>query len=169
MAQPLQLLHDVDPAQEIVADSAELLASFQIRPYDVLLVMYQRELIAGEKRLKSGLFLADNGAGTMREDSYQGKVGLVMKVGASAFTDEPDTKEPDTMAPDGTVIAGKVIVGKHTWKGFLPKVGDWVVVNVGDTFGFELPKLPWLPSGRKVRIVDENLVRAIVPEPDVVW
>lgn len=160
MAQPLQLLHDVDPKQEIVRDSAELLGSFHIRPYDVLLVMYQRELISGDKRLRSGIFLPDNGQGTMREDSYQGKVGLVMKVGASAFTDEPDTVDEET---------GKVIVGKHTWKGFLPKVGDWVVVNVGDTFGFELPKLPWLPSGRKVRIVDENLVRAIVPEPDVVW
>ena len=30
----------------------------------------------------------------MREDTYQGKVGLVMKIGASAFTDEPDVKEP---------------------------------------------------------------------------
>lgn len=147
MAQPLQLLHDVDPKQEIISDSAELLASFQIRPYDVLLVMYQRELIAGDKRLRSGIYLPDNGAGTMREDTYQGKVGLVLKVGSLAFTDEE----------------------AHKWEGFTPKVGDWVVINIGDTFGFELPKHPWLPSGRKVRIVDENYVRAIVPEPDVVW
>jgi hypothetical protein len=147
MAQPLQLLHDVDPAQEIIGDSAELLASFQIRPYDVLLVMYQRELITGDKRLRSGIFLSDNGVGTLREDAYQGKVGLVMKVGSLAFTDEAD----------------------HKWEGFAPKVGDWVVINVGDTFGFELPKVLGKNSGRKVRIVDENLVRAIVPEPDVVW
>jgi len=160
VAQPLQLHHDVDPKQEIIKDCAELLASFQIRPYDVLLVMYQRELIAGDKRLRSGIFLPDNGVGTMREDTYQGKIGLVMKIGASAFTDEPDVKEPD----------GKVIVGKHTWKGFRPKVYDWVAINVSDSsFGFELPKLPWLSSGRKVRTVDENMVRMIVQEPDVIW
>jgi hypothetical protein len=147
VAQPLQLRHDVDPKQEIVADSAELLDSFAIRPYDVLLVMYQRELIAGDKRLKSGIFLSDNGVGTLREDSYQGKVGLVMKVGSLAFTDEED----------------------HKWEGFTPQVGDWVVINVGDTFGFELPAALGRTQGRKVRIVDENLVRAIVPEPDVVW
>ena len=87
MAQPLQLQHDVDPKQEIIKDCAEMLASFQIRPYDVLLVMYQRELIAGEKRLRSGIFLPDNGVGTMREDTYlQGKSWrLVMKIGASAI------------------------------------------------------------------------------------
>lgn len=147
MAQPLQLLHDVDPKQEIVRDSSELLDSFQIRPYDVLLVMYQRELISGDKRLRSGIFLSDNGAGTLREDSYQGKVGLVMKVGSLAFTDTTD----------------------HKWEGYMPKVGDWVVINVGDTFGFELPAAVGKTTGRKVRIVDENLVRAIVPEPDVVW
>ena len=170
MAQPLQLQHDVDPKQEIIKDCAEMLASFQIRPYDVLLVMYQRELIAGEKRLRSGIFLPDNGVGTMREDTYQGKVGLVMKIGASAFTDEPDVKEPDTVAADGTVTVGKIIVGKHTWKGFRPKVHDWVAINVNDSmFGFDLPKMPWLPSGRKVRTIDENMVRMIITEPDVIW
>jgi len=147
VAQPLQLHHDVDPKQEIIGDSAGLLAAFQIRPYDVLLVMYQRELIAGDKRLRSGLFLSDNGVGTLREDAYQGKVGLVMKVGSLAFTDEVD----------------------HKWEGFTPAVGDWIVINVADTFGFELPAAQGRTQGRKVRIVDENLVRAIVPEPDVVW
>lgn len=148
MAQPLQLHHDVDPKQEIVSDCADLLSLFQIRPYDVALVMYQRELITGDKRLRgSGIFLSDNGVGTLREDAYQGKIGLVMKVGSLAFTDEAD----------------------HKWEGFTPKVGDWVVINIGDTFGFELPAAPGKTTGRKVRIVDENLVRAIVPEPDVVW
>ena len=74
------------------------------------------------------------------------------------------------MAADGTVTVGKIIVGKHTWKGFRPKVHDWVAINVNDSmFGFDLPKMPWLPSGRKVRTIDENMVRMIITEPDVIW
>ena len=60
MAQLLQLQHDVDPKQEIIKDCAEMLASFQIRPYDVLLVMYQRELIAARSGCGAGIFLPDN-------------------------------------------------------------------------------------------------------------
>lgn len=141
MAQPIQLLHARDPGKEIMADSSAILKDFRIRPTDVLLVMYQREKISGEKRTIGGLFIPDNGAGTLREDTYQGKVGVVMKVGNIAFTADDD----------------------HNWGDFVPKVGDWVVVNVGDTFSFDLP------NGRRARVVDENLVRAIIPQPDLVW
>jgi co-chaperonin GroES (HSP10) len=141
MAQPLQLLHSRDPGEEIVADSSAILNGFRIRPTDVLLVMYQREKIQGDKRTAGGIFIPDNGAGTLREDAYQGKVGVVMKVGSIAFTTDDD----------------------HNWGDFVPKPGDWVVVNVGDTFSFDLP------NGRRARVVDENLVRAIIPQPDLVW
>ena len=148
MAQPLRLQHEIDPAQEIIAETSGLLSSFKIRPYDVMLVMYQRGLIAGEKRLRSGLFLANNATGTVREDTFQGKVGLVMKVGSLAFTDEDD----------------------HKWAGFTPKVGDWVAISVADSqFGFEISPAPGKTEGRKIRIVDENFIRMIVQEPDVIW
>lgn len=141
MPAPVQLLHRVDPKQQIISAVDPWVEGVQIRPYDVLIAMYLREKIEGDKVTTRGIFLPDNGAGTLREDLYQGKVGLIRKVGSLAFTDEKD----------------------HKWDGFQPKVDDWVVINVGDTFSFDLP------GGWRIRIVDENYVRMIVQAPDTVW
>lgn len=141
MAQPIRLLHQVDPRQQITEAAEPWVKNIKIRPYDVMLAMYLRDKVVGEKITLSGIHLPDNGVGTLKEDLYQGKVGLVMKVGSLAFTDESD----------------------HRWQDFTPSVGDWVVINVGDTFSFDVP------GGWRIRIVDENLVRAIIPAPDMVW
>ena len=170
MSQPLQLLHEIDPKQEIIDESAALVAPFHIRPYDVMTIVYERDLTRGVKKLRSGIFLSDNGKDTLREDGWQGKVGLVMKVGSLAFSSGNCSKCNGTGEWRTERCTSCNGTGEdHRWDGFTPKVGDWVVINIGDTFGFHLPKLLHQPRGRKVRIVDENLVRAIVPEPDVVW
>lgn len=148
MPQPLQLLHRVDPKQQILRQVGPIVEDIQVRPYEVLVVPYLREKLEGDKVTRGGLMIPDNGAGTLKEDLFQGKVCLVLKVGASAFVDEPDPK------------TGKV---DNRWKGFRPAVGDWVVISVSDTFSFDVP------GGWRVRLVDENLVRAIVPTPDMVW
>lgn len=141
MPAPLRLIHRVDPADQIMSAVRPWIEKTLIRPYDVMIAMYLREKIEGEKMTASGIILADNGAGSLREDLYQGKVGLVVKVGSQAFIDETD----------------------HKWEGFKPDVGNWVVINVSDTFSFNLP------GGWLIRIVDENFVRMIVPVPDSVW
>jgi hypothetical protein len=139
--QPLMLLHRVDPKQQIVDAVGPWVKDIRIRPYDVMVATYLREKVVGDKVTTTGVFLSDGDQGTIREDRFQGKVGLVMQVGSLAFTETSD----------------------HRWKDFIPAAGDWVVLNVGDTFAFDLP------GGWRVRIVEENLVRAIVPRPDIIW
>lgn len=141
MAQPIRLLHEVDPKRHFQSNTEPFVQGFRIRPYDVMIVVFNREKLPGDKITTTGIHLADNGQGSLREDRYQGKVGLVAKVGSLAFTEADD----------------------HRWEDFKPAVGDWVVFNVGDTFSFDLP------GGWLVRIVDENYVRAIIDLPDVVW
>lgn len=142
MPRPLQIVHDVDPKEQILAECQEMLADFRLRPTDVMLVMYQRDKTGDVIQLAAtGLYLPNSAKSTVAEDAYQGKIGLVIKVGSLAFTTDDD----------------------HRWGDFVPKLGDWVVINVGDTFSFDLP------NGRRARCVDENLVRLIVPRPDSVW
>lgn len=84
---------------------------------------------------KGGIHLAGV---TKDEDVYQGKVGLVIKTGPLAFVEDES----------------------HSWP-VKPKVGDWVVFRVGDTF-------PLVIGKRNCRLIDESNIRAIVNRPDIV-
>ena len=141
MSAPIQLLHSVDPRRVMSASIEPYIRDIQIRPFDVMLASYLRERMPGEKITKTGIIVPDNGVGSLREDLHQGKVGLVMMVGARAFTDSPDNK----------------------WEGFKPQVGDWVAVRVSDTFWWDIP------GGWRIRIIDENYIQAILPDPDMVF
>lgn len=144
MPQPLRVVHDTDPKQDILDDVGDLLNGWHIPPTAVLLVMYERgkQKGGGDVRLASGIIIPKGAPhGSLDEDKWQGKVGLVLKVGSVAFTDDE----------------------QHKWHDFKPVVGDWVVIGVGDTFSFDLP------GDRRARLVDESNVRLIVPGPDLVW
>lgn len=142
MPQPLRVVHTTDPRQEILDDVRPILKDWHIPPTSVLLVMYERgKTKGGDVMTKGGIIVPEVQHGSLKEDKWQGKVGLVVKVGAVAFTNT------DT----------------YDWHDFAPKEGDWVVVNVGDTFSFDLP------GDRRARLVDEQNVRLVVPSPDLVW
>lgn len=125
------MVHDRDPREEIGDWFAPLADTFQPLADEVLVAVYQRP-----ERTKGGLYLAGV---TTTEDRFQGKVGLVLKMGPLAFTEDD----------------------AHHWNGVTPKPGDWVLFNVGDTFPFEMDK-------RRCRMVREGNVRAILSQPDLV-
>lgn len=77
-------------------------------------------------------------------DSFQGKIGLVLKLGPLAFQDD------DT----------------HTWGDVRAKVGDWVQYRVGDTAPWRLGRNEMSPHFRYVE--DVNIL-AIWDRPDLVW
>lgn len=77
-------------------------------------------------------------------DSYQGKIGLILKMGPLAFQDD------DT----------------HTWGDVRPKVGDWIQYRVGDTAPWRLGRNETSPHFRYVEDVN---VLAIWKRPDLVW
>jgi len=138
MAQPLRVLHDRDPREDIREDVGAVTDTIDPLGAGVLIVMYERGKGKGEAKTAGGIILANK---TLDEDKYQGKAGLVMKLGPIAFTDD----------------------ASHQWGDRVPRVGDWVMVNVGDSFAFDLP------GDRRACIVEDVNVKAILRHPDMVW
>jgi hypothetical protein len=86
MGAPVRVVHDTDPAQEIIRDVGYLCDDITVMGADVLIVMYERlKGSRGERKTAGGLLLPDTANTTAHEDRFQGKVGLVMKMGRDLF------------------------------------------------------------------------------------
>ena len=99
----------------------------------VLVAIYKRP-----EKTKGGIYLTDN---ALQEDIYQGKIGLIIKTGEKAFDRE------------WCKIYGDSVV---------PKVGDWVVTKVYDTWQQEVNGVP-------TRQFKDSDVRAVIKSPDMVY
>lgn len=125
-----QFAHEVDPKQkllEAVGDVSEV----DIFHNQVLCAVY----IAPEKT-KGGIYRPQQ---NIEEDKYQGKVGLILKVGPRAFVSDTKWQWPDDM-----------------------EVGDWVFYRISDTVGVTI-------NGQMCRILDDVDVKGRLPHPDGVW
>ena len=143
---PLRLHHRTDPRQDIIDDMKEFIDHLKPVAALIALVMYERGKQKDNDMAKSEsglLWIPDVKGGVIQEDKFQGKVGLVIAMGPLAFT------EDDT----------------HKWGNAVPKIHDWVMVSVGDTFSFDLP------GPRRVRMVEDVNVKMIVSHEiiDAVW
>lgn len=127
----MEMVHAVDPRVEIMKEFKPYNTAIKVLGPEILCAVYRRP-----ERTKGGLYLSDT---SRKEDDFQGKVGLVMKVGPIAFQDDND----------------------HRFGDVIPEVGDWVVFRVGDTFELIIGE-------RKFRIVQDVNVRAIIDRPDIV-
>lgn len=99
---------------------------------DVLVATYIKP-----RKTAGGIFLPDKSA---EEDRHQGKIGLVLKLGESAFS----------------------YSGPYKYEGTVPKVGDYVAFHTSDTREIGI-------RGVSCRTVDSSLIRMIVPDPDSVY
>lgn len=84
-----------------------------------------------------GIILPDS---STDEDRWQGKIGLVLKLGETAFKYD----------------------GSAFYEGTAPKVGDYVMFHTSDSRELGI-------NGTSCRFVDSSLVRMIVPDPDGVY
>lgn len=123
----------VDPSTQLMGLVTPYLSDIQglVQPDDVLVALYVRP-----EKTAGGLVLPE---AYREEDVYQGKVGLVLKMGPLAF------KHDDT----------------HVWPERTPAEGDWVVFRVGDAWPLVLGKVP-------CRIMREGAIRMIIARPDLV-
>lgn len=153
MGAPVLVVHEKDAAEEIREDVGAFCDHITMLGADVLIVMYERIKTAGgaDRRSAGGIIIPDVKNGTAVEDKWQGKVGLVMKLGPIAFKDD----------------------ATHDWGGVAPKVGDWVIINVSETFSYDIPvyakgqSRQSSPIGeRRARIVQDIYIKGIV-SPDV--
>lgn len=121
-----------DAAMRMIGD----LSGYIVLGSDLLVATYIKP-----RKTAGGIYTTDKGA---EEDRWQGKVGLVLKLGEQAFR--------YTYRHDGI----------YEFQGTAPKVGDYVAFHTSDTREIGI-------RGVSCRTVDDRLVRMIVPDPDSVY
>lgn len=125
-----QFAHEGDPKAKLL-DAVGDVDGVDIFHNQVLVAVY----IAPEKT-KGGIIRPQQ---NIDEDKYQGKVGLIIKLGPNAFISDAKWSWPEDMS-----------------------VGDWVFYRISDTVGVTV-------NGQTCRILDDVDVKGRVEKPDDVW
>jgi len=130
-----QMIHAEDPAEKIRREVGPL-DDITVLHNEVLVGVYLRpeaiDIGGGHK-----ILLPDS---NRQEDEYQGKVGLVLKMGPLAFVDDDHV----------------------TFAGLTAKVDDWVVFHTADGWSLAV-------RGRLCRMVKDTSIRLTVTAPDIVY
>jgi len=127
----MAMQHDEDPAKKITNKIGDL-EKLTIFGNHVLIGVYERPKIT-----KTGIHLSDM---TVHEDRHQGKAGLVLKKGPTAFVSDSN----------------------YDFKGQNAEVGEWVAIFVSD--GRQI-----VINGQLCRLVEDQYIRLKIPAPDVVF
>lgn len=128
----LKMVHAVDPRQTLNDKTKAFIAKVKPLGARVLIATYLRPEKTG-----GGIILTEK---YRDDDRWQGKSGLVVALGPLAFKEDEN----------------------HLWGDLKPKVGDWVLVNIGDTRKLDVGDNP-------CRFVEDVHVQAIIDDPDVAW
>lgn len=137
MAKALPMVHDVDPRQ-VIADKLGIkkldkgIPGIELYGNRVLIAVYERP-----EKTKSGLILTSK---TRNEDAYQGKAGLVLLKGPTAFVSDEHYQFGEQMV----------------------NVGDWIAIFVSDGRSITI-------NGQLCRIVEDQHITMRIPEPDIVY
>lgn len=123
--------HQTDPKEAILKELGDI-SSLEIYNNQVLVAVYIRP-----EKTKSGILLPGQ---TRDEDKFQSKVGLVLKLGPSAFEEAADDWFKD------------VEINEHDWVVFRPSDGWSITVN-----------------NVLCRMIDDVNIRGRVDHPDRVW
>lgn len=121
-----------EDAKEGVLKAVGDISDIEVFHNQILLGTYVRP-----EKTRGGIILTNS---TLKEDEYQGKVFLVLKIGPTAFKSD-----------DEVDFAGQSI-----------KEGDWVVVRPGDAWQMNI-------NGTPCRIASDRAIRMRVANPEVVF
>jgi co-chaperonin GroES (HSP10) len=131
-----QLSTASDPKQAILDAVGDQLEGVEVFNSDVLVATFARP-----EKSAGGVLLPQSQS---KEDEYQGKVGLVLKMGPSAFK----------------------YIGRFEHEGQSPQVGDWVLYRASDGWATHLRSANARDSkGVHVRFIESENIRAIVDDP----
>jgi hypothetical protein len=135
----------IDPERQEIIDKLGDLSHVKVAQNEFLMAIYVRS-----NRTPSGLYMTDK---SVKEDVYQGKVGLVVKIGAACKFVRTDE-----------------VTGRSY--GVPVKLHDWVVVRPADTWAIEINAKPKvLEKGDFVvcRLAYDDMVRMVVDFPGMIW
>jgi co-chaperonin GroES (HSP10) len=135
---------EFDPKREIL-DKIGDISLVEIAQNEVLIAVYRRP-----EKTAGGIVLP---ASNLKEDQYQGKVGLVLKIGGACRFEREDSK---TGVKYGIPIA----------------IYDWIVVRPSDTWPLEFNARPDAMAREDFlwcRLVFDDQIRMRIPDPRMVW
>lgn len=118
--------------KKAILDALGDLDGYEVLGSNVLCATYVRP-----EKTAGGLYLPEK---SHDENRYQGKVALVLKMGAAAFKYD----------------------GAFEFEGQKPQVGDWVMHHAMDARELFI-------KGTSVKLIDSSLIRMIVPDPVAVY
>ncbi len=129
-----------DPVSELLERVGNI-DNFEIFRNQVLVGVFIRPNVTA-----GGIHLTD---ATLDEDKYQGKVGLVLKMGPLAFVPEDDLD--------------------RRFDGMDIKIHDWVVFRTSETWQLKLNKRFYSDKGVDCRLIDDIYIRGRVQDPLMVY
>lgn len=129
------MAHDINPETRILDEIGDI-SGVEIFNNQVLCAVYRRP-----EKTRGGILLPGS---NLDEDKFQSKIGLVLKMGASAFEEDSEW-----------------------FKDVKINVNDWVVFKPSDGWSVTVKN----PAGGEVlcRIIDDVNVRGRISHPDLVW
>ena len=137
--------HDKDPSERIFAKAGDL-SEYEVFNSQVLVGVYIRP-----EKTASGLIMTTK---TRDEDKFQGKVGVILKMGPRAFKDD-----------NGVWFKDAVF-----------NVGDWVVFRASDGWAITVPIMPGTADDTDIdgkgflcRLMEDTAIRMRIPHPDAVY
>lgn len=136
----IEMLHEVDPKEAILDRVKDVLPKIRIFGSDCLVAIYRRP-----EKTKSGLILSDT---TRDEDRWQGKSGLLLKMGPTAYLNEEGEKFRD--------------IELYSWVVFRPSDGWPVTLNTMKT---ALSR----DNTVECRIITDINLRMDVDHPDYIY
>jgi hypothetical protein len=149
----------VTPAEQkaaIIRDLEPSLATIGVMRNRVLVCTYvEAEVTAG------GIYKPNS---RIDESKWQGKVGLVLKIGPLAFDFDEIVEEAASF--DGTGASGMAMDVVRRNHG-IPEVGDWVFYRAADTWDCGVK----VGSGTGVhcRFINDDNIIGVIGDPTVIW
>lgn len=134
MALARRLVHKEDPGDAIRRELGDVLDDFDIAAQGVLVATYKRP----DDIQTTGKILLPHEA--VKDDEFQSKVGLVVKLGRRAFMDDEHIQ----------------------WHGFRCGLGAWVMFRSSDGIRMEV-------SGVHCRLISDTYLKMKIPHPDAVF
>lgn len=131
----MKAFHKTDPKQDILNKIGSV-DDYELFHNRILVAVYERP---SQIQTAGGLTL-ELPDSVRKEDQYQGKVGLVLKVGPTAFTDD----------------------GVNKFFGQSVSPGDWLVFRPSDSWAAKI-------KGVLCRHVEDAHIVARIPSPDYVY
>ena len=124
--------HDPEDQKRVILEKVNAVKVPQVFASDVLVATYVRP-----NKSKGGIIFTDK---NLDENRFQGKVGLVIAKGPTAFKYD----------------------GAYPWEGPVPEVGDWVIYRANDAWENFF-------NGISVRWIDSDLIKGSIEDPTLIY